>query len=53
MRLRDQFDLSIIFITHDLSLLLEIADTIAIMYAGRVVETTSARELHRQSLPSL
>ena len=39
MRLRDQLDLSIIFITHDLSLLLEIADTIAIMYAGRVVET--------------
>jgi peptide/nickel transport system ATP-binding protein len=50
MRLRDQFDLSIIFITHDLSLLLEIADTIAIMYAGRVVETTSAQALHRQSL---
>jgi peptide/nickel transport system ATP-binding protein len=50
MRLRDQLDLSIIFITHDLSLLLEIADTIAIMYAGRVVETTTARALHGQPL---
>jgi peptide/nickel transport system ATP-binding protein len=50
LRLREQLDLSIIFITHDLSLLLEIADTIAIMYAGRVVEMTSARDLHRQPL---
>jgi peptide/nickel transport system ATP-binding protein len=50
LRLREQLDLSIIFITHDLSLLLEIADTIAIMYAGRVVEMTSARNLHHQPL---
>lgn len=50
LRLREQLDLSIIFITHDLSLLLEIADTIAIMYAGRVVEMTSARKLHLQPL---
>ena len=50
MRLRERLDLSIIFITHDLSLLLEIADTVAIMYAGRVVENTSARALHRQPL---
>jgi peptide/nickel transport system ATP-binding protein len=48
MRLRERLDLSIIFITHDLSLLLEIADTVAIMYAGRVVESTSAHALHRQ-----
>jgi peptide/nickel transport system ATP-binding protein len=48
MRLRQRLDLSIIFITHDLSLLLEIADTVAIMYAGRVVESTSAHALHRQ-----
>lgn len=50
MRLRERLDLSIIFITHDLSLLLEIADTVAIMYAGRLVEITSARELHRHPL---
>jgi peptide/nickel transport system ATP-binding protein len=50
MQLRERLDFSIIFITHDLSLLLEVADTIAIMYAGRVVEMTSARALHRQPL---
>jgi peptide/nickel transport system ATP-binding protein len=48
LRLRERLRFSIIFITHDLSLLLEIADRIAIMYAGRIVEQTSARELHRQ-----
>jgi peptide/nickel transport system ATP-binding protein len=38
LRLRDQLQFALIFITHDLSLLLEIADSIAIMYAGRIVE---------------
>lgn len=47
-RLRERFNFSIIFITHDLSLLLELADTIAIMYAGRVVETATCDELKRQ-----
>lgn len=31
---------------HDLSLLLEIADQVAIMYAGRIVETASWQELY-------
>jgi peptide/nickel transport system ATP-binding protein len=46
--LRNDFGFSVIFITHDLSLLLELADTIAIMYAGRIVETATCRELQRQ-----
>jgi len=46
--LRNDFGFSVIFITHDLSLLLEIADKIAIMYAGRIVEKATSRELHRQ-----
>jgi peptide/nickel transport system ATP-binding protein len=37
----------VLFITHDLSLLLEMADTIAIMYAGRIVESAPARRLFR------
>lgn len=37
-RLRAELGFSIIFITHDLSLLLEISDTLAVMYAGRIVE---------------
>src|SRR5579864_8531159 len=48
MRLREHLNFSVIFITHDLSLLLEIADKIAIMYAGRIVETATSSELHRQ-----
>jgi peptide/nickel transport system ATP-binding protein len=43
-----RLNFSVIFITHDLSLLLEIADKIAIMYAGRVIENASCSELQRQ-----
>jgi peptide/nickel transport system ATP-binding protein len=37
-RLRDELGFSIIFITHDLSLLLEISDRLAVMYAGQFAE---------------
>ncbi|WIG57575.1 MAG: Chitobiose ABC transporter, ATP-binding protein 1 [Ktedonobacterales bacterium] len=47
-RLRERFNFSVIFITHDLSLLLELADKIAIMYAGRIIETATCDELKRQ-----
>jgi len=46
MRLREKLGFSVIFITHDLSLLLELADNIAIMYAGRIVEKASRRDLY-------
>jgi peptide/nickel transport system permease protein len=46
-RLRDQLGFAVIFITHDLSLLIEMADTIAIMYAGRMAELAPAGELYR------
>jgi peptide/nickel transport system ATP-binding protein len=45
--LRDQFGFAILFITHDLSLLIEIADSIAVMYAGRLVERAPATALFR------
>ncbi len=48
MALREHLNFAVIFITHDLSLLLEIADQVAIMYAGRIVETASWEELYRQ-----
>ncbi|MGC2168933.1 MAG: ABC transporter ATP-binding protein [Acidimicrobiales bacterium] len=44
--LRAQFDFAMIFITHDLSLLVELADDIVVMYAGRLVERASAFELY-------
>lgn len=47
MTLREQLSFAVIFITHDLSLLLEIADQVVIMYAGRIVETSSWQELYR------
>jgi peptide/nickel transport system ATP-binding protein len=40
---------SVLFITHDLSLLLEIAHRIAIMYAGEIVETATADQLGRDA----
>jgi peptide/nickel transport system ATP-binding protein len=43
--LRNDLGFSVIFITHDLSLLLELADNVAIMYAGRVVELATRDEL--------
>ncbi|AOS62579.1 ABC transporter ATP-binding protein [Actinoalloteichus hymeniacidonis] len=43
--LRARLGFAIVFITHDLSLLLEISDRIAIMYAGRIVEQASAGRL--------
>jgi peptide/nickel transport system ATP-binding protein len=46
--LRERFGFSVIFITHDLSLLLEISDQIAIMYAGRLVETATHSQLYHQ-----
>jgi peptide/nickel transport system ATP-binding protein len=43
--LKEQFGFSILFITHDLSLLIEFSDRIAIMYAGQIVEQAASREL--------
>ncbi len=47
LRLREQLEFAVIFITHDLSLLLELADRVAIMYAGRLVEQATQRELYQ------
>jgi peptide/nickel transport system ATP-binding protein len=48
IRLREKLGFSVIFITHDLSLLLELADKVAIMYAGRIVEQASQRDLYQR-----
>jgi len=45
--LRDRMGFSVIFITHDVSLLVEVADRIAIMYAGEIVEAADARDAYR------
>jgi peptide/nickel transport system ATP-binding protein len=43
--LKRAFGFAVLFITHDLSLLLEFADRIAIMYAGEIVESAPAARL--------
>ena len=50
VRLRRQFDFAVLFITHDLSLLAEFADRIAIMYGGRIVESATSAQLYREPL---
>ena len=47
MGLRDRLGFAALFITHDLSLLVELADDIAVMYAGRVMERAPAGALFR------
>jgi oligopeptide/dipeptide ABC transporter ATP-binding protein len=48
-RLRDEKGVGIILITHDLGLVAGIADQVAVMYAGRVVERASADALFAAS----
>ena len=48
--LRDRFEFSVLFITHDLSLLAEFSDRTAIMYGGRIVEEAPASTLYRDAL---
>src|ERR687890_2513097 len=44
-RLREETGISLMVITHDLSVLAQVTDRVAIMYAGRIVEEGSASEL--------
>ncbi len=43
--LQRELGLAIVFVTHDIGAALEVADRIAVMYAGRIVEEGTAREL--------
>jgi oligopeptide/dipeptide ABC transporter ATP-binding protein len=49
VELKEELGFSILFITHDLSLLLELADRIAVMYAGQLLEIATAEEIHHES----
>lgn len=43
--LKDEFDTSIILITHDLGVVAELCDHVAIMYAGEIIETGTIKEI--------
>ncbi|HIQ55617.1 MAG TPA: ABC transporter ATP-binding protein [Pyrodictium sp.] len=45
-RLKREYNMSMIFISHDLSVIAELADKIAIMYAGEIVELGPAENVY-------
>jgi oligopeptide/dipeptide ABC transporter ATP-binding protein len=50
MDLQDEFGLTLMFVTHDLSVVRHISDTIGVMYLGQMVETCSTEELFENQL---
>jgi peptide/nickel transport system ATP-binding protein len=45
--LQRELGLSVILVTHDIGVAVEMADRVAVMYAGRIVETGSVRDIIR------
>ncbi|CAM5733558.1 Vitamin B12 import ATP-binding protein BtuD [Streptomyces fumanus] len=52
-RLQKEFDLSYVFIAHDLSIVRHISDRVGVMYLGRIVETGTDTEIYRPPHPPL
>jgi oligopeptide/dipeptide ABC transporter ATP-binding protein len=48
--LRRELDMAVILITHDLGVIAEMADRVAVMYAGRIVEQAEVQELFARPL---
>jgi oligopeptide/dipeptide ABC transporter ATP-binding protein len=44
-RLQGEFEMAVILITHDLGVVAEIADDVAVMYAGKIVESGTLRDI--------
>ncbi|MDB5628009.1 MAG: Oligopeptide/dipeptide transporter, ATP-binding protein-like [Tardiphaga sp.] len=45
--LQREFGMSVIFVTHDIGVAIEICDRVAVMYAGQIVETGTLRQIVR------
>ena len=50
MDLRDKYNLSYIFIAHDLSVIEHISNDVAVMYLGKIVEYTSSENLYKNPM---
>jgi len=48
--LQEKFDLTYLFISHDLSMVRHISDNVAVMYLGKVVEICNKKELYQNPL---
>ncbi len=48
--LRQRFNLSLLFISHDLGLVSQLVDRVAVMYAGSIVERGSVRDIFRHAV---
>ena len=48
--LQEEFGMSVLYITHDLGVIAEIADTVAVMYLGRIVEFADTRRIFKNPL---
>ena len=44
-RLQERFEMAVVWITHDLGVVADFADRVAVMYAGRIVEEAPTRDL--------
>ena len=49
--LQREYNMGLILITHDLGVVADVADKIAVMYAGRIVETAPVHELYKAPRP--
>jgi peptide/nickel transport system ATP-binding protein/oligopeptide transport system ATP-binding protein len=45
LKLRDETSMGVLLVTHDLGVIAQTCDRVAVMYAGKIVETASARQL--------
>ena len=49
-RIKDEFNMSVLFITHDLGIVAQMCDYVNVMYAGRIVEKAGVIDLYKHPM---